>query len=1204
MWLKKHLFSVIIVFLALTLSALNYEPGTFLSGWDTLHPEFNFKINLERVFFGVFREEQGLGAVAAHSHMADLPRILMLFLFDFFLPLSFLRYSFIFLSLIAGPLGMYYFLKRVMPKSNIGPFLGSIFYLLNLGTVQIFNVPFEMFVTQYAILPWLFLTTIKAIEEKKRKNFFYFFLASILSAPMAYAATLWYVFFVCFSIFLFIFILPEILKKKLFVVKKVLLLIFILFSVNSFWILPNFYFASNYGESVSDANINQLFSKQAFLYNKEFGNPKDIGLIKTFLFDWHIYGGENHFQQVLLPWIEHLKNPGINEFAVFLAILALFGLSYSLLRKNKYSVSLFPVFLFILFFLINDNPPTSGLYLFLQQKIPLFKEALRFPENKVLGIYIFLFSTYLAFAFYFVEEHTRKIKKIKPNYVISGLILAGLLYSNAPAFKGNLINPKMRIEIPSSYFQTFEWFNNQKDQGRIANLPIHSLWGWEYYDWYKDKKPSFQGAGFFWFGVKQPVLHRDFDRWNPKNQQYYKEMSYAIYSKNTNLTQNVINKYDISYLVFDKSVIAPENDSQVLFYDELEEILSELEKRRSIKKEKTYGAISIYKVNKTNKKRVLENIPGIKQGENYYQDFAYLKYGNYVSSYGVESLFSTLLDSRSKVNSDFIKIGPFGAEIHPSNSEVSLPKFEDLEKSIPVEVIAEKNGTNLSIKMLPLLPYGRSALSPIPIEARTTITEGGFVVAVNKKNIFAAERITEKTPFSLGTAYLNTSENNSIAIYSTLKPINIIPDFSTLEYSLSPCNEKKPSQIFGLEVGNDKNTFTLIGKNTPICMIIPLVNLIEGFNEKEYLLEESYLYQGDEVSYTCLAEIKNGACINSKSYLLSQNKQALIRNFHSISGDSFIGLALKFFLDTSHSSTDKSSSFSGVKFALYKPLYLNEFGKEIVEQSIRNVEKANIESLIIPYSGIGQLSVGLTELPKTDIFCNKDPFFLNRGIEKKIFKEKKGKYIEYKSEDGPGCDHFSYQNLSQDNAYLIVVKSKNISGLPLNLCVLNLYSKHCDVYSNLTSKKDLTTEIFVLPNMIKGESGYDINIHNLGVKGSPGINQLESVQIIPFPYSWLSEIYHGEKLEFNSILFDSSSFYDGWKAYKVKNSNFLVNNFNNFFPFILGEELKHVEVNGWEINNADFNSNKVSIVFLPQYLQYMGFGLLLLTSLLLLKLKA
>ncbi len=74
------LFNSFLVLITLSIARRNYTPGTFLSGWDTLHPEFNFGLYLKRVFWGVWREHQGIGAVASQAHAAELTRIPILFL--------------------------------------------------------------------------------------------------------------------------------------------------------------------------------------------------------------------------------------------------------------------------------------------------------------------------------------------------------------------------------------------------------------------------------------------------------------------------------------------------------------------------------------------------------------------------------------------------------------------------------------------------------------------------------------------------------------------------------------------------------------------------------------------------------------------------------------------------------------------------------------------------------------------------------------------------------------------------------------------------------------------------------------------------------------------------------------------------------------------------------------------------------------------
>ncbi len=166
---KNHWPVFVLFIISLLVCLANYTPGTFLSGWDTLHPEFNFGLNFQRTFFGVFRVEQGLGAVAGHSDMADLPRIILLYISHFVLPLSFLRYFYIFLNLILGPIGMYFLLQRFFLKQKTASFLGGLFYLLNLGTLQIFNVPFEMFTTLFAALPFMFYYALKYLDENNRR---------------------------------------------------------------------------------------------------------------------------------------------------------------------------------------------------------------------------------------------------------------------------------------------------------------------------------------------------------------------------------------------------------------------------------------------------------------------------------------------------------------------------------------------------------------------------------------------------------------------------------------------------------------------------------------------------------------------------------------------------------------------------------------------------------------------------------------------------------------------------------------------------------------------------------------------------------------------------------------------------------------------------------------------------------------------------
>lgn len=883
---KRHFPVFILAAIALVLCARNYSPGTILSGWDTLHPEFNFALNIERVVFGVFRPEQGLGSVAGHSHMADLPRILILFFLDMFFHQDFLRYLSIFLHLIIGPIGMYFFLLYLL-KNKTAAFLGGLLYLLNLGTLQQFVVPFEMFTTQYAFLPWLFLTATAYLHAKAKATtkLLYFSLATLLAIPMAYAATLWYLYFfvVCLYVGTISFLNTGLLKKSLMLIAITLL-------VNSFWLLPNIYFITTSAPLVSKAQSNALFSEEAFLRNKEFGNVKDIALLKSFLFDWSVYAGNNTFDDLLAPWNAHLQKPLVTQIGFFIALVSFLGLIFAITKRNHLLFPFLLPFLVCLFFLFNDNFPTTKVYNVAKDHIPLFKEALRFPHNKVFILFTFIFAVFFAYGQLFLSRFLSSRIQV----VLFSLLL---VYFMLPAVAGQLISPYMRIQMPRAYGELFAWFN-QQDNGRIANLPIPTLFGWEYYNWHKNKQPSFQGAGFLWFGIKQPMLVRDFDRWNPSNEQYYREMSYAIYSQNPDLVALLLEKYHIRYLLLDTSIISPPSDTRSIFYGEIKELLKELQDSNVIKKSAQFGShLFVYKTVSpaisSNAYSVYNPLSVAPQPFPFYQDVTFAKHGSYITK-----------------------------------------------------------------------PDKKAALSKIPISLSSTLS---------------------------------------------------------IDITSFPQNRNK-------------------------C----------GSAQKE------------------------------------------------------------------------------------------------AHGSIRVVNQSTFDA-----------------------------------------------YVEYSAQVGALCNHFSYHNVSPDQAYLLIIKSKNIQGLPLRLCVANHFSKHCDIYTQLSSmkgKQDFVQDIFLLPPM-KERTGFDIHVSGFGIKKTPSINQLKTIAVVPFSYP-LPEDTKIEHIK-QEVLVLPQSYDKGWKLYRSKKHELgIMNTIANIFPFLFGKEVKeHVLVNnwgnGWIISSQSMiHDSYFIILYVPHYLEYIGFILL------------
>lgn len=627
-FLKKNLWGLILILVILLALIANYTPGTWLIGWDTLHPEFNFLLNFSRLFNGVWRTEQGLGAVAGHSHIADLPRVILLFFSSFVLPISFLRYFYFFLTLILGPLGVYYFLSRLVLKDKpkhqkeIVSFLGGLFYFLNLGTLQHFYVPFEMFAALYAALPWLLLLGTKFLFNGEKRSLIYFSLATFLATPMAYAATLWHVYFLNLLLFLLAFWLFN--SKNIQILRRSILLIVVTLLINSYWLLPNFYFLKTSADTVSEAKINQMFSQNASAHDTNYANLANASLLKGFLFDWQKYEPSG-FTPLLDKWEKHLKNPVVAAIGYLLFGLVLFGIVGSLRKKEKFSFILLPAFLFSFIFLIYTTIPFVYPFNFLRDNSSLFKEGLRFPWTKFSIFVIFGYSFYFAQAAFLILNF---FKNRKINFYIPSALLAFLLVVWMwPVFSGNLIRFSIKNNLPHDYQELFAWSQNQPADQRIAEFPLPTFWGWMYYGW------GFEGAGFDWFGLKQPVLARDFDRWSPENENYYWEMSYALYSKNLDLMEKILEKYQIKWLLLDENIINPASPGAV-YTQEFKDLVASLDK---ITLAQDFGKIQLYEVNlKTPVKnfvfvgRNLPNIGPVYNWNNY--DRAYLENGNYLTS--------------------------------------------------------------------------------------------------------------------------------------------------------------------------------------------------------------------------------------------------------------------------------------------------------------------------------------------------------------------------------------------------------------------------------------------------------------------------------------------------------------------------------------------------------------------------------------------
>lgn len=625
-FLKRNFFLLLLVVIIVFICFKNYQPHTFLSGWDTLHPEFNFGLNFSRLL-SVWHYEQGLGAIPGHSTMADIPRLVILWVLSLIFPLSSLRYLYIFICLFLGPIGMYFLILKLtdkkFPYSQLIAFVSALFYLLNLSTLQQFYVPFEMFTTQYGFLPWIILFSLKFLEDGGKKNLIIFSLITLLATPQAYAAQLWYAFFIVFLLFLISYTLFHLKQHR--IIAKMLTLLLVTLIINSYWLLPNLYYIKTSSSIPQQSKQNRLYSQEYQLRNRENGYLKDVALVKGFYFNWDIYDFQKDKPTPLLQdWNNYLSN-GPLTIGYGLFIFSTIGLFLAFFRKNKVYASFWPFFLISFVFLMNHTFPFNRFFDLLI-RLPLFNESLRFVFTKfsilLIFSYVIFFSQTLSFIFSLLKNRLT-------TRLTTGLITICLITFTLPMFQGKLISNRLKIKIPDEYFSFWKMMKD-KPQGTVLTLPLYNFSGWQYYNW------GYQGSGFLWFGLKQPVLDRDSDRWSSTNEQAFKEFSYALYSRNPSLFTQNLKKFNIRYIVWDKSVTTtePKNKDQILFKRETTDFLSKLTQLNIISKLALFNNISVYEVIIEVKPQSIEQLlPAITPEYHWqYYDSAYTIFGPYFTS--------------------------------------------------------------------------------------------------------------------------------------------------------------------------------------------------------------------------------------------------------------------------------------------------------------------------------------------------------------------------------------------------------------------------------------------------------------------------------------------------------------------------------------------------------------------------------------------
>lgn len=1221
-------FPYFLIFLVVMLLFFtNYVPGTWLSGWDNLHPEFDFQTNIiDRSIWSTWQEYQGLGVRAGNAHAADLIRQLGLLVTSFLFAPPFLRYFYHFFALFIGGMGAYELLRRIFGNDlsdqnrKTGATIGALFYILNLGTMQYFSVPYETFSHFFASLPWLLLTIMLFFERPAKQTLCYFSLASLLAIPMNYVPTVFIVYTMVLSILCTSDIVHRILMKKNLwqAVCPSFAIILVTLCINAYWLLPFAAFVRNGTDFVQEAKINRMFTQEAFLRNQQFGKLGDVAMLKGFLFNTTDLVSSNDAHGFIMePWIVYLDQPAVRMLFYILFAGICVGYIVRLITKRPQTVQYALLFMLSLIALFTTNPPTGPLFSWLQDTLPLFKQIFRFPFTKILPVAALSYAIGFSYFSAFIVQKFRAIPKILFLCVTIGI----LIITQFPSFTGNFLYSAMRVTIPQEYMDVFSFFKTQDPQGRIANLPQATFWGWTAYDW------GYRGSGFPWYGIRQPILDRAFDVWNPTNEAYYRELSLALYADDSAAAlERVLKTYNISYIWLDERVIYPSNPHILL----LEETKARLAAMPTIKKIYTSGKQTVYHyVNAHTSVRVDSN-------SKLTYPFAYLNNGK----------TTPIQETPNGVS--------FSAPLTPGT--LTIPSFFHKDHPILTRITKQTDG----ILFQPLVPVIALNNNPIAIP-----TEERFVPLADLNNKL----------LQINNTLIPTSETSTIALLSNTNSIRLFADTPSQGVDISQpfftkelhnCSGYAPSRdsVFGKE--DQPSSIVLIGAMSKPCIYAPLSDLMDQKTLKNAAsivdIRFSYKTQNETPPTICLSKAGEQSCLPQKNSTTSVKADAWVEEnaYVSIGDYPLSNLWLKIELDADGKQTTQKGEIKNVQVQLL-PLAVDEASFSIpnIPDTIVTIEKPSTLTITIP----SIQPTAANTVTFTDTTQAHNCYALGNGsYTKQILTDPViGLYAQYGSHDSSSCDWKELQNPALSSGAVVSLLTRTVDGRPLKFCVKTDPPGFCLLEDILPTKPNVwTTSSYVLPAIsLPASKKYFLELDDLAVGEENRINDVGPITVTSIPYTWLSAIttnnttndgvntndsitsvehpnpaYYkiqitesGERKTENETLILSQSFDPGWKAYELprtENGEQKTKKIQQWiyetFPFIFGKELKdHVLVNNWEngwtIQKAENgkqkteNANPSSVIrsprveaspqssviilfFLPQLLEWIGFLLL------------
>lgn len=1221
-WLGDFVALFVVGLLVLVVAERNIVPGTWFLGWDSVMSELNYWENFRRSLVGVWQSNQGLGLVGGHGYVSDLVHVSLLWMMSWIVPLNYLRYVFAFLMWWIGGVGAYFFGKRLLNESKesggwivMFGLVASAVYMMHLFTVQNFYVQLDSFLWFFAGLPWGLYLLWGLLKKYSKKKLIGYLLFHCIFSFIGFIPPVFLGYLLVVALVLAGFVINsrnlESLKRSLVIGATVVV-------GNLYWMMPVGYYSLTNSDVYLNSKLNRLTTPENVVKSEEYGKLEDVVSGKGFYFDaLDFLSSEEKAVPIMKPWIEQTDKILVSGVMWALFCLAIIGWVSLLVRKNRLEskTGLALAGVVVLGLMALGTFPLS-LISELLRTVPMFNQAFRIPFTKFSSLYVLLEAVFVMMGVLEIKILAGKLNKrlaMMTGILTTGVVIVLIMIVFSPSFEGKMIYDRARVDLPNEYLEVIEYFANQPANKRIAMMPVHSYNGWYIQDW------GYTGSGFLFYGLRQPVLDRAFDVWSKQNETFYKQLSRAVYLQDERLLLQVLEKFDVSFLLLDTSVV---NLSEGEKSFKAEDLMLWLGQNAGLENVWNSGNLTVFTVVSEHESAFVDSMVGSVLSVNGVDDYLIedeimQRYGEYVSREGVWFPFSSVNSERIEgveVMSGFTggnRLLFTSERIVSQEKEIFLPDFsEGAFFSTPVEVLLDGARVVVDPKTPMIIRVGGKVVHEYNLP-KFEMELGGVYDSVLVKIGGRSAIVNQGLPRWIDRARFEVGKSVEVQVYLG-QPVMLdsFVNEAFFNTQVTKCWER--SGTTGVVEDQMFEGYRKIAVNDASgCLSFKLGHI----GNKTSLVEVALpfrSYDGSRPNFCINKEGGDFQCLNEDVYnktVASESWNDVVRSF--VAEENSI-----YWMDISARPADEKGKPSSIdyqppKFKLYELIVGADFNQGVWDTFLNQVVVTDFQSgaMEIEIAGFED-SVDL-ETSTRQVLPNCDPW--KRGEVNKIFE---GRVVYHAVGGGAGCDFSLMDEISQELDHLVKVDAGVIAGKGMKVYITNLADER-NVSEEIILKESERAFLPVLRWNNLDDLGYKIVFETRSFGSSEAKNWLGEIEVFALPADWLSNVRVGNAAEFvinSNLLVDgdkdllcrwqcthkvagagilklSQSYDEGWMGYKINSRSM------PFFAWVGGQKLEHVKVNGWAngwiIDDGQcLDECSVTMIFWPQYLQWLGFGIL------------